>query len=259
MSPRPEISISVVSHKQAELIKELLRDLQVHSDTPIEVILTLNVPEMLPFDPSEFGFPVELIKNDRAKGFAANHNTAFRIAQTDYFCVLNPDVRFAKDPFPKLLEWMSNPKIGVAAPLIVNPAGNIEDSARKFPTPLSLLRKALSGRPTSDYPIEDAPSFPDWIAGMFMMFRSDTFRRVGGFDEGYFLYYEDVDLCWRLRRQGYGVALLPTVRVTHAAQRASHRDLRHLGWHVSSMLRFFIKRALESLCLVSTKGPHERY
>ena len=253
------ISISIVSHKQAELIKELLRDLQAHCDTPIEVILTLNVPEMLPFDPSEFGFPVELIKNDCAKGFAANHNAAFRVARADNFCVMNPDVRLAKDPFPALLELMSNPKIGVVAPLIVNPAGNIEDSARKFPTPLSLLRKALLGRPTSDYPIEGAPSFPDWIAGMFMMFRADTFRMIGGFDEGYFLYYEDVDLCWRLRRQGYGVALLPTVRVTHAAQRASHRDLRHLGWHVSSMLRFFVKRGLEYLRLVSAKRQQGRH
>ena len=94
---------------------------------------------------------------------------------------------------------------------------------------------------------------------MFMMFRADTFRMIGGFDEGYFLYYEDVDLCWRLRRQGYDVALLPMVRVIHAAQRASHRDLRHLGWHVSSMLRFFVKRGLEYLRLVSAKRQQGRH
>ena len=258
MPPHPEISISIVSHQQATLVKDILADLQAHCVTPIEVILTLNIPETLPFNPSGFSFPVELISNDHPKGFAANHNAAFGAARTDYFCVMNPDVRLDQDPFLMLVSALSESTIGVAAPLVLNPAGNIEDSARKFPTPLSLLRKALSGRPTSDYPIEDVPSFPDWIAGMFMMFRTETFRLIGGFDEGYFLYYEDVDLCWRLRRKGYNVALLPMVRVTHAAQRASHRDLRHLGWHVSSMLRFFIKRGLESLGQVSANRHHGR-
>ena len=244
MSPHPEISISIVSHQQAALVKDLLADLQAHCVTPIEVILTLNVPETLPFDPAGFGFPVALISNHHAKGFAANHNAAFAIARAEYFCVMNPDVRLAQDPFPMLQRVLSDSTIGVVAPLILSPAGAIEDSARRFPTPGSILRKVFCKRPAVDYQIEDATAFPDWVAGMFMVFRSEIYRRVGGFDEGYFLYYEDVDLCWRLRRQGYAVALLPAVRVIHAARRASHRNLRYLGWHVSSVLRFFVKRAL---------------
>ena len=239
-----EISISIVSHQQATLVMDILSDLQAHCVTPIEVILTLNVPETLPFDPSEFGFPVELIRNDHAKGFAANHNAAFAIARAEHFCVMNPDVRLDQDPFPMLVGVLSDSTIGVAAPLILNPAGAIEDSARRFPTPMSIFRKVLFRRPTVDYLIEDVTVFPDWVAGMFMVFRSELYRMVGGFDEGYFLYYEDADLCWRLRRKGYEVALLPAARVVHAARRASHRNLRHLGWHVSSMVRFFVKRAL---------------
>ena len=154
------------------------------------------------------------------------------------------DVRLDQDPFAMLLSVLSDSTIGVAAPLILNPAGAIEDSARRFPTPASILRKVLFKRPTADYLIEDTTVFPDWVAGMFMVFRSELYRMVGGFDEGYFLYYEDADLCWRLRRKGYEVALLPAARVVHAARRTSHRNLRHLGWHLSSMLRFFTKRAL---------------
>ena len=85
--------------------------------------------------------------------------------------------------------------------------------------------------------------YPDWVAGMFMVLRSETFRAAGGFDEGYFLYYEDVDLCWRLQRSGLRAALLPTVRAIHDARRSSHRKLRYLLWHGKSMLRFFAKRA----------------
>ena len=79
---------------------------------------------------------------------------------------------------------------------------------------------------------------------MFMVFRATVFRELGGFDERYFLYYEDVDLCWRLHRKKLRAAILPTVRATHDARRTSHRSLRYLRWHTASMLRFFARRAL---------------
>lgn len=244
MPKRSAVSISIVSHGHGNLVADLLQDLQAHCATPHEVILTLNVPETLPFDPSQFGFPVVLIRNDHAKGFAANHNAAFRAATAEFYCVLNPDVRLSLDPFPPLLELISNPKIGVVAPLILNPVGGVEDSARRFPTPLSIARKVLLKRKASDYAIEDAVVFPDWVAGMFMVFKSTLFCAMGGFDERYFLYYEDVELCWRLRNNGYAVALTPLAHAIHAAQRASHRDLQHLRWHIASMVRFFVKRCV---------------
>jgi GT2 family glycosyltransferase len=126
--------------------------------------------------------------------------------------------------------------------LIVNPSGKIEDSARRFPTPVGILRKLLPGSRNLDYEIHGTPVFPDWVGGMFMVFRSEIFHRVGGFDEGYFLYYEDVDLCWRLHGSGYRVVFVPSVRAIHDARRESHRQIRYLFWHARSMLRFFRKR-----------------
>lgn len=245
MSQQTKISISIVSHQQAGLVNDLLHDLQALCSTPLEVILTLNVPEELSFEASNFKFPIHLIKNDRVKGFGANHNAAFRYARAAHFCVLNPDVRLEQDPFPTLDAMLSNPTIGVAAPLILNFAGEIEGSARKFPTPLSILRKVLLRHPAPDYAFGDVALFPDWVAGMFMVFRSELYQMIGGFDESYFLYYEDVDICWRLGKHGYDVALLPMAQVIHLAHRASHHDLRYLGWHLASMLRFFCKRAWE--------------
>jgi GT2 family glycosyltransferase len=74
---------------------------------------------------------------------------------------------------------------------------------------------------------------------MFMLFTRETFEAVGGFDERYYLYYEDVDICARLRMAGKEVVLCPTVQVIHDAQRQSHTSPRHLAWHLASMLRFF--------------------
>ncbi len=243
MHDKAKISISIVSHGQGALVANLLSDLQKFCATPIEVILTLNVEEILPFTAEGYRFPVEVVRNVMVKGFGANHNAAFKLAKADYFCVLNPDIRLEQDPFPALLEQLSEPSIGVVGPLVVNPSGDTEDSARHFPTPMSILKKASLATAGPEYEIGQAPVFPDWIAGMFMVFRSEVFRSIGGFDEHYFLYYEDVDLCWRLRHGSYQVMLISSVRAVHDARRESHRNFRYLHWHLKSMLRFFAKCA----------------
>lgn len=243
MKQQPVISISIVSHQQGALVAALLPDIAAHCTMPLEIILTLNKPETLPFDVASFPFPVKVVNNTTVKGFGANHNAAFGLAGAAHFCVLNPDIRIGHDPWSPLIALLADTSIGVAGPLIVNPAGGVEDSARRFPTPAGIIKKACFGSAGPDYDMGEALLCPDWIAGMFMVFRAETFRAAGGFDEGYFLYYEDVDLCWRLQRSGLRAALLPTVRATHEARRSSHRKLRYLLWHGKSMLRFFAKRA----------------
>lgn len=242
MPQQPRISISIVSHRQGSLVGHLLSDLRVHCATPLEVMVTVNVEETLPFDAAQFGFPVKIITNASAKGFAANHNAAFRHARAEYFCVLNPDIRLAQDPFPALIAQLADPKVGVVSPLILNPSGEIEDSARRFPTLFTILKKALLRRRDLGYEITGAPLFPDWIAGMFMVFRAGVFKALGGFDERYFLYYEDVDLCLRLRHAGYGVVLLPQVSAIHDARRRSHRNPHYLLIHATSLLRYLYRR-----------------
>ena len=238
-APGETISISVVSHGQGALVRELLVDLDAHCAGAIEVVLTLNRSESLPFDPTGFRLPVRVLRNVAPKGFGANHNAAFRASRHELFCVLNPDIRLRADPFGPLAERLRDPAVGVVAPLIRSPAGGVEDSARRLPTPVSILRKALLGASRPDYEAGAGDLHPDWVAGMFMLFRRETFAAVGGFDERYFLYYEDVDLCTRLALAGKRVVYCPTVEAIHDARRESHRSLRYLRFHVASMLRFF--------------------
>ena len=253
-----DLLISIVSHRQGELVGRLLRDLK-HVSPPLEaeIVVTLNVDEAAP-DPKEHGLPVRLIRNRSPRGFAANHNAAFRSARSRWFCVLNPDLRLAANPFPLLLSLLSIPGHALVAPAVVNASGMIEDSARKMPTPRSILWKALTGRAPIDYELRDELVYPDWVAGMFMLFDSGAFAENRGFDERYFLYYEDVDLCCRLRLSGRRIVLDPRVRVVHDARRASHRDLRYLRWHLSSMLRFFnspiYRLALEQVPVAGEKA-----
>jgi N-acetylglucosaminyl-diphospho-decaprenol L-rhamnosyltransferase len=183
---------------------------------------------------------VERIVNSRVKGFGANHNAAFSHCRTPYFCVVNPDIRLPADPFPALLQSLQQPQAVVAAPLVQTPGGRVEDSARHFPTPGILLRKLFGARPGPDYPADRGPLTVDWVAGMFMLFDALAFKSVGGFDEAYFLYYEDVDLCRRLTAAGGRVVYDPRTAVVHAARRASRRNPALAARQFRSAMRFLL-------------------
>ena len=240
------ISISIVSHGQGGLVRDALADLSRQADpAQIEVILTRNIPEPLPFSAEGFAFPLKIIENVTPEGFGANHNAAFRCAGGEWLCVMNPDIRLPENPFPLLIKEIERLHAAVIAPAVLSPAGQIEDSIRRFPTPFSLASKLL-GRGDGRYAFAVGDeTFPvDWVGGMFMLFRAEDYQRVGGFDEGFFLYYEDVDICTRLWQAGHRVLACPKVQVLHDARRASRRDFRYMRWHAASMARYLGKHWL---------------
>jgi len=243
LGPRKLITISIVSHKQIALVDRLLAELvALRTSVALEVIVTLNTAEPVPTHWASFALPLRLLHNTCPKGFAANHNAAFAAAQGRWFCVLNPDIRLPHDPFPVLLAELQRQATALVAPVVLNSSGAIEDSVRRFLTAGSLVRKLFGGNDGRyRFALGGAPFLPDWVAGMFMLFDSEAFRAVGGFDEGFHLYYEDVDICARLWQAGYKVALHPGVSVVHEAQRTSRKSPRYMAWHLRSMVRYFVK------------------
>lgn len=234
--------MSLVSHGHGQYVAQICEDLARLCAGRISLRLTLNIPELLAFDPASLPYPVEVIRNPRPKGFGANHNAAFARCDAPAFCILNPDIRLTADPFPALLDALRLPGVGLVAPRILSPEGADEDSARRFPTVARLAARALGLGPRIDYDLDRGTFSPDWVAGMFVLVRHGVFAAVGGFDERYFLYYEDVDLCRRVRRAGHDIRCVPEVTAIHDAQRASRRSLRHLRWHLTSMARFLASR-----------------
>ena len=243
-----DLSISIVSHLQAGMVALLLNDLfSFCREREFEVILTLNLAEAIPFETAIYPFSIRIIRNEKPLGFGANHNQAFAMSSGKFFCVLNPDIRLSMDPFGPLLSLLEQEDIGLVAPAVTNVRGEFEDSARCFPTPRGILLKTLKLPEEPDYLLADIPISPDWTAGMFMLLPRSVYAQLGGFDVSYFLYYEDVDFCARIRLSGYRVAVTPVVRVIHNAQRRSHRNIRFLYWHVRSMLRFFMSPVYKAL------------
>jgi len=237
----PVVSVSVVSHGQGELAGQLVEDIDRNCATPVELILTENLPGAPRLKRSSV-YPTQHVENEKPKGFGANHNGAFGHCRAPFFCVVNPDIRMRRDPFPAMTSVLSDAGVGLVGPLIRNPAGGVEDSARRFPTLAGLAAKLLPGEHGPDYRIDIGPVRVDWIAGMCMLFRSETFRALGGFDERYFLYYEDVDLCRRAARRGLAVVYDPGVELIHDARRASRRNPRLALHHARSIARYLLTR-----------------
>lgn len=229
MSP---VTISIVSHAQLGLIAPLLAQLDRYSRAWVDrVILTINVPEPDLLAGAHWGFALERVVNPAPLGFGANHNQAFARCRSPWFLVLNPDVRLEDDVIGTLVS-NAGARTGVLAPRVHEPGDAAPLPHRRLLTPLEILGRRWPGHV--------APRRPDWIAGLFMLFRSEVFRAVGGFDaRRYFMYGEDFDICARLRLAGWDIQVDESCRVLHQAQHASHRDARHLRWHLTSLLKLW--------------------
>jgi N-acetylglucosaminyl-diphospho-decaprenol L-rhamnosyltransferase len=238
MAHTNQITLSIVSHGQASLIRSLLADLAELPQRNFEVIITANLPE----DESlyeGYSFPLRVICNRTPKGFGANHNAAFHQSTAKWFAVVNPDIRIRSLDFAELLSPFNCQAVAAVAPVVLSVDSKIEDSARRFPTLIRFAKRIILGRRSADYKVERVPYPVDWVAGMFVVFRRDAYQKINGFDDRrFFMYLEDADICHRLFRTGWKVLVNPNVQVIHMAQRASHRNLKHMRWHITSAFRF---------------------
>lgn len=240
-NPRSVVTVSIVSHGDSKEVTKLLESIQsFESADSIQVIITDNlgheVPEM---DGSLWGL-INILRNKQTQGFAHNHNQAFQIAKGKFFCVLNPDVTFIQPIFAQLLQRIESQQADIVAPLVIDAQGAIQDSFRQLPTPFEIIRRRFPGY-KFDYTIAKSQEMirPDWMPGFFLFMESSTYRKLGGMNEKYRLYFEDVDFCTRARLAGLKLLVDTIIRVQHDAHRASRKNLIYLLWHVQSAFRFF--------------------
>ena len=196
---------------------------------------------------------IQLLKNERNLGFGAAVNQGFRRSRGEMILLLNPDAEFEEGALAPLVETLrSQPETDLAAPALILPSGERQASPRRFYTPLVALarRTPLARVPlgrrllglhlmTQSDPM--SPQDVDWVSGAAMLLRRSSVPTAGPFDERYFLYFEDVDLCRRLAASGRKVHFEPTSRVRHALAGGSRRQVpwNPLLWrHLHSGLLF---------------------
>jgi N-acetylglucosaminyl-diphospho-decaprenol L-rhamnosyltransferase len=203
----------------------------LNTTSPAQPSFELQLRQLL----AKTGIELSLIKNSHPQGFGANQNAAFALCKQTYFCILNPDVVFDAQSLAILLTNLQTSGVGCAYPMQYLPNGQALDFERSLITPWQLFRR---------YALRQfGPSGSvDWVSGSAMAFPSEVYRQIEGFDERYFMYCEDVDICLRLQNKGY--ALVKTqARMIHDTQRQSLRDGQHLTWHIRSLLRLWTSRA----------------
>ncbi len=230
------ISVSIVSHGHGDMIVDLVSSLKKIPEIT-QIILTLNIPEDIRIQDDEI---LKIITNSSPKGYGANHNSAFNCSINEYFCVLNPDIRILRNPFPLLLNFINRESLGLVSPKIVNLDNIEEDSMRYFPT-IYLHLKKLLGFSQGIFKSESNEVYPDWVGGMFMLFTKEAYQLVKGFDESFFLYYEDVDICARLMKNKIKVGGLKTAVAVHNARRDSRVNYKYMKFHAKSLIRYYLK------------------
>jgi N-acetylglucosaminyl-diphospho-decaprenol L-rhamnosyltransferase len=183
-------------------------------------------------------------------GFGAAANRGVAVSTGDPVAVMNPDVVVVPGTLGALAGRLAaSARLGAVGPRIENPDGSWYPSARSFPSLADALGHAFlhfvapGNRFSRRYKLldwdHDSGRLVDWVSGTFVMVRREAFESVGGFDERYFMYVEDVDLCWRLRRAGWDVAYEPAGRVIHAIGASSElAPYRMIVAHHRSLLRF---------------------
>lgn len=184
-------------------------------------------------------------------GYGAGHNIAFAKsiqAGAKYHVVLNPDISFDRGSIGQLEDFMQNhPDVGQAMPKVIYPNGDIQYLCKLLPTPINLFgRRFLPFAPNNDRfemrrsgynRLLDVP----FLSGCFIFLRMDAVEQVGGFDDRFFMYCEDIDLCRRIGMAGYRTVYVPMVAVVHAHKKESFKSRLMLKAHIRSAIRYFNK------------------
>lgn len=274
-----DLSILIVTYNSSELIGRLLDHLHAEilsggTLLQAEVVLVDNASRDGTADLVRNGYPwVVLVDSHENLGFAAGNNLAATHAKGRHWLLLNPDAIPALGALHRGVELMdANPQVGLGGGELLGIDGSRQPSARMFPKlrdelfTLSGLaarypKSRLFARLDRRWADPDLDAEVDWIPGAFVFIPSKVFLQLGGFDERYFMYYEEVDLCQRLRANGYKVQYWPYLKATHiggaSAKTVEHARVSQGGsqlesWRMRSALLYYRKHH----GMLATAGLH---
>lgn len=261
------VSAIVVSYETREDLGACLASLAAHGGPGLETIVVDNASSDGSADLVGCSFPaVRLVRSARNEGFGAACNRGAAVATGAYLLFLNPDAQVTAGAVPALARALdAHPDVAIVGPRTLNEDGTAQVSFGPALTPLAEWRqrrlvRAVARRDPHALRIAHERSLvagaPDWVSGSCLMIRRRAFDAVAGFDEGFFLYEEDVDLCVRVRAQGGGVRFEPAATVVHRLGRSMARiperaraeyDRSHLRYyqkHNGAFATFFLRIAI---------------
>jgi len=249
-----DVSILIVNYNTCDLLRQCLRSIFMEDQgLELEVLVVDNGSTDRSGEMVTREFPeARLIRNSRNLGFSVANNTAMREARGRFLLLLNSDTIVLPGTLRRIVDYLEqNPEVGVAGCRLVRPSGEIDYACRRsFPTPLVSLtrfvrlnrlfpRSRLFARYNLTYLEERGTYEVDSVVGAFMLLRREVVDEVGGLDEDYFMYGEDIDWCFRIKRANWKVAYVGDTDIIHYKGASSRKESFRMNYHFHRAMVLF--------------------
>jgi O-antigen biosynthesis protein len=262
-----DLSIIIVNYNVKEFLLNLLDSISLSiKNISAEIIVVDNASDDGSVEILHERFPhVKLIANKNNVGFGSANNQAMKIASGKYFLLINPDTIVREDTFTKMIEFFENsPKVGIAGCKVLNPDGTLQLACRRsFPGPWTSFTKVTGlsrlfprsrafARYNLTYLDENKTYEVDAVSGAFLMIRKDVYEKVGGFDEQFFMYGEDLDLCYRVQKSDYKVFYVHTTEIIHYKGESTKRSSIDETKVFYNAMHLFVRKHFSSSFLIES-------
>lgn len=253
-----KLSISIVAYNNYMDIIAAINSIEKYTSNKIKksIYIIDNGAEIsLPNDLNMFKkyldnySDVTYIDTRKNLGFGKGHNQVLNLIHSEYHAIVNPDILLCEDSFFKIVEWMDcNENIGMTIPVLIDMNGKKQEVYRRELTIFdmfnrmflnSLFKKRADAHTMQDMDYSKPFQVP-FGQGSFLVIRTELFKEIGGFDDGFFMYCEDADLCKRVN-QISKLMYFPDTKVIHKWEKGSHKNFTLLQYHIKSMLYYFKK------------------
>lgn len=256
-----DVTLSIVSHNSRRDLQGLMPGIcKACGNVRYEIIVVDNDSADGSADYVTSRYPdAVLIRNRERKGYGANHNQAINVAKGEYTALMNADLVLSPGSIEKLKAFMDdNPGIGMVSGNFVYPDGSPQYLNKRLPSladlfirrfvPASIRSKKIIAQRMDRYEMKDV-GYSDFtevpfLSGAFLFARTEALNFIGGFDERFFLYFEDVDLCRRIAKR-WKTVFHPGVEIVHRWHRAAHNEARWAMVFIASAFKYFCKWGLK--------------
>ena len=260
-----DLSIIIVNYNVKEFLQNLLHSIdKASSKISKELIIIDNASDDGSVEVIKEKFPsVNLIENKVNVGFGSANNQGLAIAKGKYILFINPDCIVSEDTFENMISFFeSNPECGLAGCKILNSDGTLQLACRRsFPGPWTSFTKVtglsnlfpkskIFARYNLTYLDENKTFEVDAVSGSFMMIRKEVYEKVGGFDEQFFMYGEDLDLCYLIQKAGYKVYYVHNTQIIHYKGESTKRSNLDETRLFYDAMHLFVKKHLSSFPIV---------
>lgn len=257
---KPKLSLTIVAYHNYEQIKTAIASIEKYTSPDISKKIYISENSVfengaVSKEKSDFmAFlsrykDIEYIDNRANLGFGKGHNVVLDRIDSDFHAIVNPDIEIKEDVFSAILSYMEKePAAGMVIPRIVDQNGALQAVYRKYPTVwdmfIRMFLKSRFKKRQAKHTLQDKdyskPFEVPFAQGCFLVIRTELFKALGGFDDRYFMYLEDADLCRQVNETSR-VMYYPGAAVAHAWEKGSHKSRKLMKIHIQSMIRYFNK------------------